>query len=267
MSIAELNNQAISLLVSQGSKPDTIKVLKQAVETLRSAPPPVQNPTAEVSFFGHGRRLGKCRMLYSPFRRFVSFFPNSRPFQIHQHNRQGDPQSVHSVDVKTQTQSSVENDIPYQFLYQRAFLVSEDERSVNLKAAVVFYNLAFLNHMRGHEEPTTSSKKFAGATSLYVLALDMVKRHSREYGSKRALRLCLAIANNLGDLYWQQYCDLDEARKCFSLVREILKQAEGHFMTQTGPSVEANFDEDEYSLFLLNAMIRATGEVSVATAA
>ena len=198
--------------------------------------------------------------------RFESFFQHSLPFQIHRHNIHEDTQSVHSVVVQIQTQCSA-NGISNQFLYQRAFFVSEDERSVNLKTAVVLYNLAFLNHMRGLEEPVASSKKFLGATSLYVLALDMVKQHAREYGSKRVLLLCLAIANNLGDLYWQQYCDLDEARKCFSLVREILKQTEGHLMTLAGPSEEASFDEDEYSLFLLNAMVLATGEVAVATAA
>ena len=53
MSIAGLNNQAISHLVGHGSRPDTIKILKQAVESLRSAPPPVQTPTVDVSFFVH----------------------------------------------------------------------------------------------------------------------------------------------------------------------------------------------------------------------
>ena len=115
------------------------------------------------------------------------------------------------------------------------------------------------------EAPVSSSKKFTGAISLYVLALDMVKRHSREYGSKKVLLLCLAIANNLGDLYWQQSYDLDEAKKCFALVREILKHKQGLGTEET--STTESFDDDEYSLFWLNAMVRETGGVVVATAA
>ena len=47
MSIAELNNRAISLLLSERSKPDAIKILKQAVESLRAdvqVAPQAQNP-------------------------------------------------------------------------------------------------------------------------------------------------------------------------------------------------------------------------------
>ena len=270
MSIAELNNQAIALLAGEGSKTEAIKTLKQAVETLRSpaTSTPAQNSLEVCSSSSHRSEfLGRdsCLTYCLPLSKWT--------LQTHQYNnRLGDPPhpTVRSIDVRSQTQQNNANESSYHFLYQRVFVVSEEESSVNLKAAVVLYNLAFLNHLRGLEVPASSPKStrmLVGAARLYALALDMIKKHCWEYGSRKALLPCLAIGNNLGDLYWQHLCDLDEARKCFSLVQAILRHTEGHFEVLVDSSLEENFDEDEYSLFLLNAVVRATGQIVVATAA
>jgi len=170
---------------------------------------------------------------------------------------------VNSVAVKAKIHDS--NKVSFQFLYQRAFLVSEEEPSRNLKTAVVLYNLALMNHLIGLE--TEVSKRFVGASNLYSCALDIIKTHCRTFGSQRALLVIMGIANNHGILNWQQSSNLDEARKCFALVQDISLHA-GTFLVSEQPFAAAIIDEDQYSLFLMNAIILGTkGSIASASAA
>ena len=147
------------------------------------------------------------------------------------------------------------------FVFQKALLVSELECSLQLKSSVVLYNLALIHHMLGIHE--CASKKSTAAMRLYLLALDLVKKHSQEYGSKQTLLVSLAIANNLGDIYLQQFHDAEEAKKCFALVRETLKHLD-HLETDTlGGSNELEY----FIFFYLNAMVRGNGDIVTATAA
>ena len=100
-----------------------------------------------------------------------------------------------------------------------------------------------------------------GAKRLYLLALDLVKKHSQEHGSKKALLLSMAIANNLGEIYLQQSHDAEEAKKCFNLLQEILKHLD---VTETDTK---GASELEYGFFYLNVMVRGTGDIVTASAA
>lgn len=148
-----------------------------------------------------------------------------------------------------------------QFLFLSALTVSE-EAAIPLKSSVVLYNLALIHHMTGVRE--CASKKIIAARRLYLLALDLVKKHSESQGSKKALLLSLAIANNLGEIYMQQSHDVKEARKCFSLLHEILRHLD---LNANGTDASLDPNESEYSFFYLNAMVRGTGDFVVATAA
>ena len=146
------------------------------------------------------------------------------------------------------------------FLFQRALVVA-DETPVQLRSAAVLYNLALSQHLVGVLEGAT--RKVVAAKRLYLLALDLVKRHSQENGSRQALLVSLCIANNLGETYLQELQDHKEANKCFSFAREILARVSAsESFASAGDEAE-----DEYGFFYLNAMVRSTGSTIATPAA
>ena len=137
------------------------------------------------------------------------------------------------------------------FLFEKALIIP-DSTTMQLESSAVLYNLALICHLIGLKE--SASKKIVAAKRLYLLALDAATR-----SEESALLVSLAIANNLGEIHLQQANDLEEARKCFSLVRNILCNF-GSFELE-----DADMEAD-YNFFYLNAMVRITGS-SVATPA
>ena len=143
------------------------------------------------------------------------------------------------------------------FLFEGALLIS-DEIPPHLKSSVVLYNLALAHHLIGVKE--SASRKMMSAKRLYILALDLVKKHSQHDGSKDALLVSLAIANNLGEIHLQQSHALEEAKKCFSFAHKIL--------THLGsPSNARDPADDEFSFFYLNSMVRSIGAIVATPAA
>ena len=174
--------------------------------------------------------------------------------------------SIFSVDAsvlwlhKGSEMATCNHQVAEPFLYKRLFLISENEQSRDLVSAVILYNLAVLSHMRSLQG--SSSYLLTSAIRLYLLALEMAKIFCHENGSKQTLLLSLAIANNLGEIYWEQACDLQEAEKCFTLARKVLKYLDAVEMGETDM-----VDDEEYAFFSLNVMVRGVGKVIAATAA
>lgn len=143
------------------------------------------------------------------------------------------------------------------FLFNGALLIS-DAIPVHLKTSAILYNLALAHHLVGGGE--SASQKIMSAKRLYLLALDLVKKHSEDEGSKQAVLLSLAIANNLAEVYLEQSHDLAEAKKCFSLSHKIL--------TYVGSLTNGRDPADaEYNFFFLNSMVRGVGALVATPAA
>ncbi|CAB9500268.1 expressed unknown protein [Seminavis robusta] len=139
--------------------------------------------------------------------------------------------------------------------------VEVEAPSPDLVGAINLYHLALLNHAQGIQNGN-STGKLSYAKKLYHHALEFVKKHSQVFGSRRALLVSLAIANNLGELFWQELQDVVEAKKCYSLVRETLR-----YMEHLRSFQSERCSEMEYSFFATNTMIRMGTDMQTATAA
>lgn len=242
-SIAELNNEAVSNLQA-GDFAVATQNLKLAMSGFLSSDEQVAATTSVSNLIlVEGDYLGSYTQLLLLGKQLPGTIDRAAPIQ--------------SVEVTLRSQS---NQSWRSFLFERALLIS-DESSLELKSSAVLYNLALIYHLVGVSE--SASQKIMTAKRLYLLSLDLVKKHSQEHGSTQALLVSLAIANNLGEMYMQQSHDQEEAKKCFSLAYEILRHLD--WVESATGILETN--EDEYGFFYLNAMVRSTGDIVVASAA
>ena len=149
-------------------------------------------------------------------------------------------QPLQSVVVSTRPNVSEDS---FPSFFRRALLLSPEEESVPLIAAVVLYNLALSEHLLGSS--LNNSKKISSAHRFYSLAYQIIE----ESKSKCAFEdlLVLAVINNLGDTSSQLY-QSKRARKWFHCLGHILG------MTCSGKMMPA-IQEDDYMFFYLNVML------------
>jgi tetratricopeptide (TPR) repeat protein len=237
ISASSLNNSAIMYLQA-GRSQEAMELLQIALSKLRDelleSPDSELEDSCEEADQTHGTKeedvYMKCEQEFAePCTKSINLF-SSIPFLM-------------------------QHDTSFLKLYDRALLVDTSCSCLDheLLSAVILFNMALLHHSRGIACCKTDC--LIRASHLYQIALDILQRRldcSMNY------LLLMAIFNNLAHIDSHLF-RIEEMRSSLEEIRTIL-------MSEVIDE-EFSLNEDDYSIFFMNAMFGNEKELSVAPAA
>jgi tetratricopeptide (TPR) repeat protein len=143
-------------------------------------------------------------------------------------------------------------------LYDRALLVDpssdcNNEASDAAVSAVILFNMALLHHFRGLAGGQTEF--LDRASRLYRIALDILQKHNDDSN----ILLVLALYNNLAHIDSHLF-RAEDMKHSLGQMRDILS-------TDDRDDECMPFDEDDYLIFSMNAMLGNEREFTLAPAA
>jgi tetratricopeptide (TPR) repeat protein len=246
------------------------------MERLTRDVPPVEINNSAVAFAQSGRSQEAMELfqlalsnLRDQFSRGASSAPshfedvdNNSTHALDHHRKLEEPASSTSCVALNLFASVPKIQIPqdqsFLALYDRALLVDpssdycNNEASDTAVSAVILFNMALLHHFRGLGGQTEFLDR---ASRLYRIALDILQKHNDDTN----ILLVLALLNNLAHIDSHLF-RVEDMKHSLGQMRDILS-------TDDSDDECIPFDEDDYLIFSMNAMLGNEREFTLAPAA
>jgi hypothetical protein len=240
--LVDLNNSAVASL-QQGRHEQAVALLRTATADLKDhfiiqkeQGPRFSSSGTVVSESSDEMRSGAA--LSSAFTSFNGTDDDEHSSSIRVDQKQDTP-AILSVPLWTEESVEQKDDKTLIFLYAQGLVLARVDHCKEMLIAVVFYNMALVNHVRAIERDLTVALKF------YNMAVDIIQRQNDVDANASTDWLLLALYTNMAQIYLSHACP-EKLCRCLGNIQALLE----------ADKIRQVIDGEDYVFFLTNALLQ-----------